>query len=33
VGKIGRDQVEHLAQRKGESVATIERWLASNLSY
>jgi len=33
VGKIGRDQVESLAERKGESVETIERWLAPNLSY
>jgi 5-methyltetrahydrofolate--homocysteine methyltransferase len=33
VGKIGRDQVESLAIRKGESIETIERWLAPNLSY
>jgi 5-methyltetrahydrofolate--homocysteine methyltransferase len=33
VGKIGRDQVEDLAQRKGESVEVIERWLRPNLSY
>jgi len=33
VGKIGRDQVESLAQRKGKSVETMERWLAPNLSY
>jgi len=33
VGKIGRDQVESLAQRKGEPMAVIERWLAPNLSY
>jgi 5-methyltetrahydrofolate--homocysteine methyltransferase len=33
VGKIARDQVESYAQRKGMSVATIERWLAPNLGY
>jgi 5-methyltetrahydrofolate--homocysteine methyltransferase len=33
VGKIGRDQIEDLAQRKGEPVADIERWLRPNLSY
>jgi 5-methyltetrahydrofolate--homocysteine methyltransferase len=33
VGKIGRDQVESIAERKGESVATMERWLRPNLAY
>ena len=33
VGKIGRDQVEDIAQRKGESVAVMERWLRPNLDY
>jgi 5-methyltetrahydrofolate--homocysteine methyltransferase len=33
VGKIGRDQVESLAGRKGETVTEIERWLRPNLSY
>jgi 5-methyltetrahydrofolate--homocysteine methyltransferase len=33
VGKIGRDQVESLAHRKGISIAELERWLAPNLSY
>jgi 5-methyltetrahydrofolate--homocysteine methyltransferase len=33
VGKIARDQVEDYAHRKGLPVATIERWLASNLGY
>jgi 5-methyltetrahydrofolate--homocysteine methyltransferase len=33
VGKIGRDQIESLAERKGETVAEIERWLRPNLSY
>jgi 5-methyltetrahydrofolate--homocysteine methyltransferase len=33
VGKIGRDQIESLAGRKGETVAEIERWLRPNLSY
>jgi 5-methyltetrahydrofolate--homocysteine methyltransferase len=33
VGKIGRDQVEDIAQRKGESVEVTERWLRPNLDY
>jgi len=33
VGKIGRDQVEDYARRKGMSVAEAERWLAPNLAY
>ena len=33
VGKIGRDQVEDLARRKGQSVEELERWLRPNLSY
>ncbi|AQA18918.1 methionine synthase [Halioglobus japonicus] len=33
VGKIGKDQVENIAARKGESVETMERWLRPNLSY
>ena len=33
VGKIGRDQVEDIAQRKSESVDVIERWLRPNLGY
>ncbi len=33
VGKIGRDQVEDIARRKGESAATMERWLRPNLDY
>jgi len=33
VGKIGRDQVEDYARRKGLSVEEIERWLAPNLGY
>ena len=33
VGKIGRDQVESIAQRKGEPVAAMERWLRPNLDY
>ncbi|RKR06207.1 methionine synthase (B12-dependent) [Kushneria sinocarnis] len=32
-GRISRDQVEALAARKGMSLATLERWLSSNLSY
>ena len=33
VGKIGRDQAEDYARRKGISLVTVERWLASNLGY
>jgi 5-methyltetrahydrofolate--homocysteine methyltransferase len=33
VGKIQRDQVEDYAERKGMSVAEVEKWLAPNLSY
>jgi len=33
VGKIGKDQVKSLAQRKGASVETVERWLMPNLDY
>ena len=33
VAKIGRDQVEDYARRKGWDMATAERWLAPNLAY
>jgi 5-methyltetrahydrofolate--homocysteine methyltransferase len=33
VGKIGKDQVEDYASRKGMDVRTIERWLSPNLNY
>ncbi len=33
VGKIGRDQVEDYAARKGMSVREVERWLTPNLGY
>ena len=33
IGKIGRDQVEDYAARKGAPVEEVERWLAPNLSY
>ena len=33
VGKIGRDQLEDYAKRKGMSVAVAERWLAPYLAY
>jgi 5-methyltetrahydrofolate--homocysteine methyltransferase len=32
VGRIGRDQLEDYARRKGWSVAEAERWLAPNLA-
>ncbi len=33
VGKIGRDQIEDYARRKGWSVATAEKWLGPYLDY
>ncbi len=33
IGRIGRDQVEDYAARKGMSIETMERWLASQLGY
>ena len=33
VGRIGADQVEDYARRKGLSVEEVERWLAPNLAY
>ena len=33
LGKIDRDQIEDYAQRKGMSVAEVERWLGPNLNY
>jgi 5-methyltetrahydrofolate--homocysteine methyltransferase len=33
VSKIGKDQVEEYATRKGMSVEDVEKWLAPNLNY
>ena len=33
VGRVGRDQIEHYARRKGMPVEDVERWLGPNLSY
>ena len=33
IGRIGRDQVEDYAARKGMSVADVETWLQPSLSY
>jgi 5-methyltetrahydrofolate--homocysteine methyltransferase len=33
VGRIGKDQVEDYARRKGMAVKEVERWLAPNLGY
>jgi 5-methyltetrahydrofolate--homocysteine methyltransferase len=33
IGRIGRDQVEDYARRKGVPVLEVERWLAPNLGY
>jgi 5-methyltetrahydrofolate--homocysteine methyltransferase len=33
VGKLNRDQIEDYAERKGQPVAEIERWLGPWLNY
>jgi 5-methyltetrahydrofolate--homocysteine methyltransferase len=33
VGRVGKDQVEDYAARKGMSLREVERWLAPNLAY
>ncbi len=33
VGKIGKDQVDDYARRKGMPIPVVERWLAPNLNY
>ena len=33
VGRVGREQVEDYARRKGEGLEEVERWLAPNLAY
>ncbi|MCA9710014.1 MAG: hypothetical protein KDK70_29515, partial [Myxococcales bacterium] len=33
VGRIGADQVRDYAERKGMTVAEVERWLSSQLAY
>jgi len=33
LGRIGKDQVEDYARRKGQSLGETERWLAPNLAY
>ena len=33
VGKIGKDQVQSIAERKGETLETMERWLRPNIEY
>jgi 5-methyltetrahydrofolate--homocysteine methyltransferase len=33
VGRVGRDQVDDYAARKGVAVAEVERWLGPNLAY
>jgi len=33
IGKVGRDQVQNYATRKGISLAQAEKWLAPNLAY
>src|SRR3546814_8956042 len=33
IGKLGRDQVEDYAKRKGVDVEQAEKWLAPNLGY
>ena len=33
IGKVGKDQVQDYARRKGMSIAEMERWLSPNLAY
>jgi 5-methyltetrahydrofolate--homocysteine methyltransferase len=33
VGRVGRDQVESYARRKGQAIAEVERWLGRSLGY
>jgi 5-methyltetrahydrofolate--homocysteine methyltransferase len=33
IGRIGQDQVEDYARRKGEPLSDVERWLRPNLAY
>ena len=33
IGRVGRDQAESYAQRKGVAIEEVERWLAPNLAY
>ncbi|WP_020658435.1 methionine synthase [Amycolatopsis benzoatilytica] len=33
VGRLGRDQMEDYARRRGEELAEVERWLRPNLAY
>nr|WP_309677599.1 vitamin B12 dependent-methionine synthase activation domain-containing protein [Nocardioides zeae] len=33
VGRVGRDQVEDYAARKGWTIPEAERWLSANLGY
>jgi len=33
VGRLGRDQLESYAKRKGVSIEEVEKWLSPNLSY
>jgi 5-methyltetrahydrofolate--homocysteine methyltransferase len=33
VGKLGRDQLEDYAARKGMTLEQVERWLSPNLGY
>jgi 5-methyltetrahydrofolate--homocysteine methyltransferase len=33
VGRLGRDQIEDYAARRGMPVAEVERWLRPNLAY
>jgi 5-methyltetrahydrofolate--homocysteine methyltransferase len=33
VGRLGRDQLEDYARRKGVTIGDVERWLRPNLAY
>jgi 5-methyltetrahydrofolate--homocysteine methyltransferase len=33
IGRLGRDQIESYARRKGQTLETVEKWLGSQLAY
>ena len=33
IGKIEKDQIKNYAERRGESLELIEKWLGPNLNY
>ncbi len=33
VGRVTKDQIQDYANRKGDSLASVEKWLSPNLAY